>query len=361
MRIKKSASIFSFFLILSLITFGSVVHAATISGSIYESDGTTLITGTSIQVVVWQGDPCGGRDWVTSAYTTTGLYTTQDLAEGTYYLQTNNMNQSNYVNEWWAEPLSMISCSGAQLITVSTADITGKDFQLDVGYSISGMVYQSDGTTPIPDNNIGINYFTGDPCDDRELIGFTWPSSGAYTIMGLPPGDYYLLALSNNQSIYASEWWAEPESVFYCSDAQPVTVSSMNVTDKDFRLDIGGSVTGLVVNDSGAPQANLEVAYENYLCEAWKHVNTDIDGSFEMIGLPPGPVNIEIEPDVDTWLLYYEKTYSCLALGENSDLGTIELPYGALITGVVQDADSNPLPDPVRLRRVVGYHRNSQE
>ena len=141
MKIKKSVSIFSFFLTLSLIAFVSVSHAATISGSIYESDETTLITGDWIQINVYQGDPCGGHDWVTSVNTNTGHFTTPELSEGTYYLQTNNMNQSNYVNEWWANPASVIPCSGAQSITVSATDvITNINFQLDVGYSISGIV-----------------------------------------------------------------------------------------------------------------------------------------------------------------------------------------------------------------------------
>ena len=345
MKIKKSVSILSFYLTLSLIAFISVSHAATISGSICESDGITLITGTDIQVQVWEGDPCGGRDWVTSVYTATGLYTTPNLSEGTYYLQTSNMNQSNYLNEWWADTASVISCRGAQSVTVSTVNIIGKDFQLDVGYSISGMVYQSNGSTPIPDNNIRVEVYTGDPCDDREWIGSAETSVGNYTIMGIPPGDYYLQARSYELSTYASEWWADSNSVFYCSEAESVTVVNTTVTGKNYQLDIGGSVTGVVVNDSGAPQADLEVSYWNDLCSEWKSVDTDIDGSFEIIGLPPGPVEIEIEPDVDTWLVKYEKTYSCLALGENSDLGTIELPYGALITGVIQDVYSNPFFD----------------
>ena len=111
--------------------------------------------------------------------------------------------------------------------------------------------------------------------------------------MDIPPGDYYLLAWTNNQSNYDSEWWAEPESVFYCSDAQTVTVVNTNVISKNYQLDIGGSITGVVVNDSGVPQANLEVTYDNDLCEVWKQTYTASDGSFEIICISPGPVGID--------------------------------------------------------------------
>jgi len=451
MKINKSVSIFSCFLTLSLIAFVSVSHAATISGSIHESDGTTLITGDWIQVDVYQGDPCGWHDWVTCGATNTGVYTTPDLSEGTYYLRTSNRNQSNYVNEWWANPSSTNSCSGAQTVTVSTTDITGIDFQLDGGYSISGVVYQSNGITPIPDNNVRIEVITGDPCDDREWIGSAetsvgnytimgipqgdyylqtnnmnqsnyvnewWAdplsvipcsgaqsvtvstaniidkdfqlddgysisgmvyqsdgstpipdnnvyvevyvytedpfgdrlfmggaetSAGAYTIMGLPPGDYLLRARTNDQSIYASEWWAEPDSVFYFIDAQPATVVDANVTGKVFKLDVGGSITGVVVNDSGAPLANIEVHYCNDSCQLSRDAVTAASGSFVIIGLPPGLMEIAFNPDLDTLLAGNGRTYSCLALGENRNLGTIELQYGALITGVFQDAYGNPL------------------
>ena len=178
MKINKTVSIFSFFLTLFLIAFISVSHSATISGSIYENDGTTLIIGDWIQIDVYQGDPCGSNDWVTCGATNTGVYTTPDLSEGTYYLRTSNRNQSNYVSEWWADPVSMISCSGAQSITVSTANIIGKDFQLDVGYSISGMVYQSDGSTPIPDNNVQVEVYvyTEDPFESVSYTHLTLPT-----------------------------------------------------------------------------------------------------------------------------------------------------------------------------------------
>jgi len=334
----------------SMITEVNIVHhnLSNISGTVYQSDGTTPLTGVEIAVHVFSGNPCGGGENVGSVSidTSNGTYTTTALSPGDYYLRTSNRNQSNYVNEWWAGPVSVTSCSGAQSVTVSTVNIIDKDFQLDDGFSISGMVYQSDGSTPIPDNNVWVEAYTGDPCEDHQWIGFEWTSSGAYTIMGLPPGDYYLRTTSNtNESVYASEWWANPASAFYCSEAQTVIVTSADIADIDFQLDIGGSITGVVVNDSGVPQANLEVDYWNDLCSVSKIVTTAVDGSFEIIGLPPGLMEIEIEPDVDTGLAMYVRTYSCLALGESSDLGTIELQHGALIAGVLQDAASNPLSD----------------
>ena len=84
------------------------------------------------------------------------------------------------------------NCSAAESITISNASVSGKDFQLDTGYSISGRLYQSDGVTPITDADIWIRVYQGDPCGDYTYVAWGYTSNGIYTVYGLTPGTYYV-------------------------------------------------------------------------------------------------------------------------------------------------------------------------
>ena len=168
----------------------------TISGTVKDFIGTA-ITGIQIQVDVISGDPCGWRWTQLSAYTNPadGTYAIANVTPASnYYLQTNNMSQSNYVNEWWTngdpDP-SSIDCGSALSFTVNAGDyLTGKDFQLDFGGSISGTVYQSDGITPIPN----LHVYTTDYETDEWMGSTDTDEHGSYTITGLPSGTYRVKA-----------------------------------------------------------------------------------------------------------------------------------------------------------------------
>jgi major membrane immunogen (membrane-anchored lipoprotein) len=174
----------------------------TITGTVYQSNGTTPVTGVQVHISVGQGDPCGSIQWVGWSDTNPadGTYTITGVPAGTYYLNSYNMGQSNYVNEWWASPNSVLDCSGAQTVTVTAGGTTsGKNFQLDLGGTISGTVYQSNGTTPITGVQIGVNVQQGGPCGPTQGVAWTQTNStnGTYTITGVPVGTYYLQTNNN--------------------------------------------------------------------------------------------------------------------------------------------------------------------
>jgi hypothetical protein len=211
---------------------------ATISGTVYQSDGVTPLTGKNISVIAWTGSPCGGgQGFLYNVNPVTGTYTIPGQPAGTYYLQTNS--SENYISEWWASPLSVRDCAGAQSIVVADGQtVTGKNFQLDTGATISGTVYQSDGVTPLTGKNIYIDTWTGSPCGGLTYAGSAYVNSatGIYTIPGLPTGTYYLLTYSSDN--YTREWWASPLSVRDCAGAQSIVVTEgQTVTGKNFQLD----------------------------------------------------------------------------------------------------------------------------
>ena len=212
---------------------------ATISGTVYQSDGTTPLTGKDIMIDAFTGSPCGVLTGAGSAQVDpdTGTYTVTGLPAGTYYLRT--WHSDNYIREWWASPQSVRDCAGAQPIVIAEGQaVTGKNFQLDPGATISGTVYQSDGTTPLTGKEIMVDAFTGTPCGSRTGVGYGFIDSatGTYAIAGLSAGTYYLRTSSADN--YIREWWASPQSVRDCAGAQPIVIAEgQAVTGKNFQLD----------------------------------------------------------------------------------------------------------------------------
>ncbi|MBF0243205.1 MAG: carboxypeptidase regulatory-like domain-containing protein [Desulfamplus sp.] len=139
----------------------SAVGTGTISGTVYDSSGTTPIIETSVYVSIYKPGICGKTDWVASIQTdtTNGTYTFSDVAPGSYYVRAES-SATNYLTEWWASPLSQIAQSSAQTVLVSDGGaITGIDFQLDKGASISGTLYKRDGVTPVIGESVTVSLY----------------------------------------------------------------------------------------------------------------------------------------------------------------------------------------------------------
>jgi len=274
---------------------------ATISGTVYESDGVTPIRCEQIPIDIIQGHPCGIFTQVDTVWTNPddGTYSLAGLPNGTYYLHTDNagsFNGANYGDEWWASSASVVNCANAQGITVVSGEIfAGKDFQLNPGATISGTLFQSDGTTPLTGVDVTIQAFSGDPCTSPPVAN-TWynDTDGSYTIKGLPPGTFYLYAnvFFGN---YINEWWASPASVLPCANAQSITVGAGDtVTGKNFQLDAGASISGtLFQSDGTTPVANEEFWVETTSgnpCEGnfFKFTQINDDGTYRVEGLSAG-------------------------------------------------------------------------
>ena len=214
---------------------------ATISGTIYDSIGTTPITGISLEVEIYK-DSCWG-EYLTSvmADTLDGSYTLEGLYPGEYCLAVNT-HGANYIREWWATPESVQWPNDAELIAVNSGDVIDPvNFQLDTGATISGIVYQSDGTTAIVGHSMIIRAINQNACGGEEDSGGEiWinTADGTYTLAGLPPGSYYIKANDYGNAPYDERWWATTGSVVECWNAELVTVSTQQtVIGINFQLE----------------------------------------------------------------------------------------------------------------------------
>jgi hypothetical protein len=252
-----------------------------IRGTVMDA-GLLPITTNQIGVQAITGDPCGVWQQIADEIANPdGTYSIVGLPPGNYWVKTENMWQSNYVNEWYYLPASSISCEGTLEVTVDTGDFTNSiDFQLEMGAEVSGTVYKDDGITEIDDAAINVTaYRAGDPCSRHTWSVGTQTSGtdGSFTLKGVPLGtsSVYLSTSNMNQSNYVNEWWRNitDGSVSDCNLAELLDVSADGVSDLSFQLDFGGSVSGYVFDESDNPIENL-----------WVHVNDSLCGNGQWFG-----------------------------------------------------------------------------
>ena len=173
------------------------------------------------------------------------------LPAGTYYLRTCSIE--NYFAEWWASPLSVRDCAGAQPIVVTEGQaVTGKNFQLDPGATISGTVYQSDGCNAADRQELHSECLYRITMRQFRLLTAAHVDSttGTYTIPSSACRNVLFEDVAHHEN-YISEWWASPLSVRDCAGAQSIVVTEgQAVTDKNFQLEQFSGLSGDVNNNN---------------------------------------------------------------------------------------------------------------
>jgi len=297
-----------------------------ISGTVFDSNGETPFDGLEIWVRAENG-PVG---YHASINPDNGFYKILGVPAGTYSLRTDNLEQSNYVNEWWTSGQSTYDPYAAEPITVLSGDeLTGYDFQLDLGGSISGTVFQENGVTPLEGVEIWVRALKGEACHDWEPGQYHAsidPNNGTYKIWGAPAGTYYLVSDNLGQSNYVTEWWASGGSTYDCDTAESITLSSgEDLTDIEFQLDLGGSISGTVFDSTGEiTVTGVEMwvhALRGETCHEWQPgqyyaaINPE-DGTYTIMAVPAGTYylrtdNLGQSNYVNEWWASSNSTYEC--------------------------------------------------
>ncbi|UCB43006.1 MAG: amidohydrolase family protein [Dehalococcoidales bacterium] len=159
----------------------------------------------------------------------------------------------------------------------------------NIGGSISGCVYQSDGSTPIGGATVVAYDNTLLVIGTRVLRGrAVTDDQGYYMIDGLPTGKYSVRARASEGG-YAGEWYWNTDDE---GERMRVSVTAPTDTpDVDFTLDVGGTISGQVVyfdNGTPTPIANLDVyAVDTQTGQLMAVYYTDARGHY-VLGLPAG-------------------------------------------------------------------------
>ena len=242
-----------------------------ISGTVTEVDGSTPIADAD----VWAEYPGGGGGNGTRSRAD-GTYTIHGLAPGSY---TVGAEKDGYVIEYWEET-PIYESSTPVTVTVFN-DFAGINFTLEVSGSISGMVTEVDGSTPIADADVW-----AENLGDGEGNGTRSRFDGTYTIDGLASSTYHVIA---NKNGYVREFWRE--TPVYVSSTAVTVIPLSDTAGIDFTLDLPGSISGTVTNASttaGIADAFVRVFRADRLPGGGRRATTTAAGTYTVTGLAPG-------------------------------------------------------------------------
>ncbi|MGA1791320.1 MAG: carboxypeptidase regulatory-like domain-containing protein [bacterium] len=312
-----------------------------------------------------------------------GRYSIKGLQSGSYQIFFNDPGPAympfypSPMNQY----LSGMYHAGECIMVSAPFDNPNIDISLEVGASISGTVTDTETGSPLsgiqvqaeminPEGNgtvmSGYAQYGGfDP--SGQFISNTRVSAdtdifGNYTILGLPADEYQVVA-------------CDKRGRYCCSTYQVIrTEAGQDVTDIDFSLKMGGTISGTVIDEStGLPIADIQVKavdmnynifdpfpmYESVVQTVSSPLelnfinsdSTDQTGKFTITGLLPGTYRVIA---TDSQNIYLPGLPEDIYLPEYFDNIPMENQDGVFYTELSRELDITDPPDPVLEFKVRG-------
>jgi hypothetical protein len=215
-------------------------------------------------------------------------YTSFALPAGRYYART--ANSLGLIDQLYSGVACSPSCTitgGTPIDVVAGATTGGKNFTLTIGGNIAGTVRDQGTTSPIAQVRVTAFQADGSPAK----AGAT-NANGEYSIIGLPPGTYYLRTSIVNGPFYADELYNELPCPLTCTvtTGEPVVVTA-GVTEngKNFTLSPGGGALSGTIKNAATNSFLSGIQVQVFLPDGTlvKQVSTNGAGAFSMT-LPAG-------------------------------------------------------------------------
>lgn len=231
-----------------------------ISGRITDSEGSPIAGGINCV--------SDTNSWHSGWADANGNYTIGGLAPGTYKVAT-ICSSLGYLDQWW-QGLDYGTHPQAEATPVPVQDnVSGIDFTLTKGHSISGTVHGLNGE--------GV-HVTAQGQNNNGNQGVT-DYGGAYSINGLPDGTYTVETHANWPPYYYN----------YVDHSATVTIQGADVTGFDLSLEPGRTISGTV----SAPHGEIITVTARDQNSKWFYGPTDANGAYQISGLPEGTYTVE--------------------------------------------------------------------
>ncbi|MDH7516222.1 MAG: carboxypeptidase regulatory-like domain-containing protein [Bacteroidota bacterium] len=250
-----------------------------------------------------------------------------------------------YLTEFYQEKPDAASADEVT-VPATGGDVSGIDFTLGTGGSISGTVLRAADNTPIENATVRIlTSSRSDPTNSGSIFGAAVTDrQGNYLITGLPTGDYVVFAEK-----------AGFETQYYDGTDDPAKASKVHVesdrttTGINFALLDLPAVSGTVRDAAtNLPIARAEIYFENSPGTKRFTTTTDANGSY-MVHLPRGIYIARASAPQYAAQWYNGKTKADQADPITVTSGTVPnidfalTPWGGAISGIVVDAANAPI------------------
>ena len=247
----------------------------------------------------------------------TASYAIKRLPTGIYKLRTFNL--LGYIDVYYNNKSSWTTADPVSVTEGSTT--SSKNFTLSSGGKIEGNV-SSAVNGPLGDSALVLGVQLSDTLEWFQ-IAFT-NASGNYSLSGLRSGYWKVFALGDTTCAFEfynnKDTWSSADSILV---TPPNTISNIN-----FALEVGGSISGHVYDLGGNPLSNGTVAaYESSLVQVLDQVGislrgdtTSADGSYKITGLRTGDYYVKASTECDDQWYDHKPTL------EEGDLVHVTLP-----------------------------------
>ncbi|MFQ5650630.1 MAG: T9SS type A sorting domain-containing protein [bacterium] len=276
-----------------------LLQGATVSGHIFQADGTTPIGSQNVHFAIFRVDPFGLPREVDTVTDADGAYTFNLPTTGMFKIAA---LVAGFLPEFFDNKPDFESADVVDIPTLDT-ELTNIDFSLEAapdapqGAAIAG-------TVTGPSGPLFLSFVFAFNVADTTIQGLGVSDVfGEYIVEGLDAGDYVVYAdnftsfLSPDAPGVRGEYFDDAPT----SDlATPVTAVDLDtIPDIDFELDTAGGISGTITDDAGTALDSVlviavRVDAENLGKFFFDAIDfgvafSDASGTYTITGLSPGP------------------------------------------------------------------------
>lgn len=261
----------------------ALVKGGSITGTVTDKRNGAPLAG--VWITLYSQD----RQWAWSAGTDSkGVYQVTGLPAGGYKIQASGGN--GFAAQWYG---GADQSSAATVTVAPPATVSGIDFSLQLGGSITGVVTDAATGAAIA----GAQITAYDQASGQLIASASTDGSGIYYLTGLATGGYQLMFFANG---YLTQWSGGSLSQ---ASATAVPVSAPKATSAvNASLSAGGSISGTVTDRvSGVAIAGAFLYAIDSSSGDWVgSATTGSDGSYAITMLPTGHYRLRVVPGANS-------------------------------------------------------------